>query len=169
MSLLSTRIDYAKHCFRGQADIRNLSFFSKMTVLNKEMEIQLENLISKLKRSQIKGSFEVTIEIIKLFKIIIAGGRWNELSDLIEIANEMNRRTKAAQPIEFAIDSTMNRIRHLIVEENMEYEAADTEEAFRDYIKPLLLEGLAEFADEVELSISNISNQAFDHIQSRFN
>jgi translation initiation factor eIF-2B subunit beta len=147
-----------------------------ITILNKDLDFQLENLVSKLKRRQINGSFEVTIEIAKLFRIIISGGRWAIPKDLYDICNEVQGRLNNAHQVEFAVDTTMKRICTLIEEENTDYMAQsdsvdelnenDMDEDFRDVVKPLLLQGLTELIDETELSSSNISNQAFDHIHS---
>lgn len=148
----------------------------KQTTLNKDLDFQLEILVSKLKRRQISGSFEVTIEIAKLFRIIIAGGRWNILKDLYDICDEVQDRLNNAHQVEFAVDTTMKRICTLIEEENADYMAQsdsldelnekEMDEGFRDVVKPLLLQGLTELIDETELSSSNISIQAFDHIHS---
>lgn len=143
-------------------------------LLNKDSLIQVENFITKLKRRQIVGSYQVTLETAKLLRNIILGSKWNEINGLLNIVTVVGNELAIAQPIEFAALNTCKRILRIISDEDDELrlrlENSEEEEEpvnFRDEMKALVSQGLSELLDEVEIATQNISSQALEHIHSK--
>ncbi|KAJ3320883.1 Translation initiation factor eIF-2B subunit beta [Boothiomyces sp. JEL0866] len=142
-------------------------------LLNKDSLIQVENFITKLKRRQLVGSYQVTLETAKLLRNVILGSKWNEINGLLNIVTVVGDELAVAQPIEFAALNTCKRILRIISDEDDELrlrmdnsEDEDEPVNFRDEMKALVSQGLSELLDEVEIATQNISSQALEHIHS---
>ncbi|KAJ3275484.1 Translation initiation factor eIF-2B subunit beta [Terramyces sp. JEL0728] len=143
-------------------------------LLNKDSLIQVENFITKLKRRQLVGSYQVTMETAKLLRNVILGSKWSEINGLLNIVTVVGEELAVAQPIEFAALNTCKRILRIISDEDDELrnrmESRDEDDEalnFRDEMKALVSQGLSELLDEVEIATQNISSQALEHIHSK--
>ncbi|KAJ3329672.1 Translation initiation factor eIF-2B subunit beta [Kappamyces sp. JEL0680] len=137
----------------------------------REIESQVELLVGKLKRRQVSGSQEVTIETAKLLRNVIAGSRWNDLESIIAIVKGVQERLAIAQPVEFSSENTARRVLRIIHEEKLEMDRGVREEgdevpSFRESMKNFVIQGISEILDEIETATGHISSQALEHIHS---
>ncbi|KAI9203971.1 uncharacterized protein BJ171DRAFT_507215 [Polychytrium aggregatum] len=135
-------------------------------------------LASKLKRLQVRGSYNVAIETAGLLRKVTSASRWNSLQSLISTIKDVGRRLIAARPIEIAVANIVRRVLYLAREE---YEAlveqhinthgsADTfdlnDRDTMSNFRGILAESIAELVDELTSASANISGQALEHIHS---
>ncbi|KAL1920911.1 uncharacterized protein VTP21DRAFT_11546 [Calcarisporiella thermophila] len=83
----------------------------------RDLTIQIESLIVKLKRRQIVGSFNVAIETAMLMRKVVSQSRWNRVNQIIAIVKDVGIRLMEAQPRELAVGNIVRRVLHLIREE----------------------------------------------------
>lgn len=93
-------------------------------IKDRDLNIQIESFISKLKRNQITGSYDVAIQTSQLFVKIISLTRWSSLEQLSTQISHIGNRLSTAQPREFICGNIVKRILALIREE-MEDEMND--------------------------------------------
>ncbi|KAI9482718.1 MAG: hypothetical protein EXX96DRAFT_647556 [Benjaminiella poitrasii] len=84
--------------------------------LPRALEIQIENLIQKLKRRQIVGSFFVARETAFILRQVVSISRWRDAHVLIDIVTQIGNRLAAAQPNELAIGNIVKRVLKVIRE-----------------------------------------------------
>ncbi|KAI8896116.1 hypothetical protein BC833DRAFT_528674 [Globomyces pollinis-pini] len=142
-------------------------------MFNRDNQHQLDSLIARLKRRQLKGSYHVSLETAKLLRNIIAGSRWNDAESLMNLIDTLNKLIGDAQPIEFATTNTIARILHILKDENHLLEKETLESgmelsdiSYRDCMKNLIFQAIGELIDEIENATTSISAQASDYIHS---
>ncbi|KAJ3035701.1 Translation initiation factor eIF-2B subunit beta [Rhizophlyctis rosea] len=148
--------------------------------MSREINIQIDNLITKLHRRQIIGSFSVSVETARVLRNVVSATRWNTVRQLKLTIKEVGVRVEAAQPIELAVGNIVKRVLHLIEEE---YHALKTEisseniggdknsnnedpddASMKDDLKANFKQGITEMIDELESTRTTIAATAHDHI-----
>ncbi|KAJ3055961.1 Translation initiation factor eIF-2B subunit beta [Rhizophlyctis rosea] len=161
--------------------------------MSREINIQIDNLITKLHRRQVIGSFNVAIETARVLRNVVSASRWNTVRQLKETVEEVGVRLEAAQPIgknrsperdawsgELAVGNMVKRVLHLIYEEYHALQAelreqnpdgdndALTDAEQKDELKAAFKQGITEMIDELESSRTTIAATAHDHIHSKY-
>ncbi|KAG2178078.1 hypothetical protein INT43_003331 [Umbelopsis isabellina] len=85
-------------------------------VLSKALESQVEDFISRLKRRQIVGSYEVAKETAIILRQVVSTTRWSDASVLVHVITDLGRRLVAAQPKELAVGNIVRRVLKIIRE-----------------------------------------------------
>ncbi|CAO3664168.1 unnamed protein product [Umbelopsis vinacea] len=85
-------------------------------VLSKQFNAQVESFISRLKRRQIVGSYEVAKETAIILRQVVSTTRWSDASALVQIITDLGRRLAAAQPKELAVGNIVRRVLKIIRE-----------------------------------------------------
>ncbi|RUS28302.1 translation initiation factor eIF-2B beta subunit [Jimgerdemannia flammicorona] len=106
----------------------------------KNLDAQIENFISRLKRRQIIGSYEVAKETAQILRQAVSTTRWSQASTLLSVIKDVGRRLVAAQPREQAVGNIVRRVLKIIREtiretdlsEDVEYAPAAAEEDSND-------------------------------------
>lgn len=81
----------------------------------------VENLIFKLKRRQIVGSWNVSTETLLVLRQIVSVSKWNNVRALLEDITHIGHRLVTAQPQELAVGNIVRRVLHMIREEYKVY------------------------------------------------
>ncbi|KHN96550.1 translation regulator GCD7 [Metarhizium album ARSEF 1941] len=84
------------------------------------LEAAVENLISLLKRRQIRGSEACAVVTAQMLLQVVARTRWQEVDGLIDNVTRIGRRLVEAQPKELVIGNIVRRILALIRDEAAE-------------------------------------------------
>ncbi|KAJ3133519.1 Translation initiation factor eIF-2B subunit beta [Physocladia obscura] len=131
------------------------------------MNTVVQNLVDRLRRRQVAGSFRVALETAKVHAIIVRGSRWTDAADLAASIAVKGALLQAAQPVELAATNITNRVIGLIREEERNLIADSGAASFnRDDLKNNVIDAIKEMTDEIENSVANISSQALEHIHS---
>jgi len=85
-------------------------------VLSKALEAHVESFISRLKRRQIVGSYEVAKETAIILRQVVSTTRWSDATVLIQIIKDLGSRLSAAQPKELAVGNIVRRVLKIIKE-----------------------------------------------------
>ncbi|KUJ15688.1 translation initiation factor-like protein eIF-2B subunit beta [Mollisia scopiformis] len=97
----------------------NLTVFKK-SLKAASVETSIENLISLLKRRQIKNSRPCAMATAELLRIVVARDRWTDLGKLIAHIQDVGRRLVEAQPRELAVGNIVRRVLGMIRDEGNE-------------------------------------------------
>ncbi|KAI8333061.1 hypothetical protein BC941DRAFT_434989 [Chlamydoabsidia padenii] len=100
-------------------------------MLNQQLETSVENFISRLKRRQVIGSYEVAKETAVLLRQAVSTTRWRNVDTLLDTITELGRRLAAAQPKELAVGNIVRRVLKVIREVargELETDAIDMED-----------------------------------------
>ncbi|KAG6001943.1 hypothetical protein E4U21_003624 [Claviceps maximensis] len=84
------------------------------------LEAAVENLISLLKRRQIRGSEPCAIATAHILLQVVARSKWHDVDGLIDNVSRIGRRLVEAQPRELVIGNIVRRILALIRDEAVE-------------------------------------------------
>ncbi|KAG6115023.1 hypothetical protein E4U13_003073 [Claviceps humidiphila] len=84
------------------------------------LEAAIENLISLLKRRQIRGSEPCAVATAHILLQVVARSKWHDVDGLIDNVSRMGRRLVEAQPRELVIGNIVRRILALIRDEAVE-------------------------------------------------
>ncbi|KAK9764917.1 GCD complex subunit gcd7 [Basidiobolus ranarum] len=84
----------------------------------KDLNAQIDHFIARLKRRQVIGSWQVSVETAILLRQVVSISRWNNVDVLLETVKSVGKRLVAAQPQELAIGNIVRRVLRLIREEN---------------------------------------------------
>ncbi|TPX56937.1 S-methyl-5-thioribose-1-phosphate isomerase [Powellomyces hirtus] len=143
----------------------------------KDIELQVDDLIAKLRRRQTVGSYNVAIATSRLLLKVVSASGCNDVRQLSAEVNHVGSLLQAAQPIELGVGNMVKRVLHLIREEHLIYtksrasESSDTEaDAVKDFRRNFVADvkqSIEEMIDELENTNANISNQAWEHIHSK--
>ncbi|KAH9245150.1 hypothetical protein BASA81_017372 [Batrachochytrium salamandrivorans] len=95
--------------------------------LSRDVEFQVDALVTKLNRRVVVGSLPVALETIRLLRTVIGGSRWEDAKALKDTIMEVDARLERAQPIELSVSSISKRVLQLISEEGtaLDMEASD--------------------------------------------
>ncbi|KAI9292479.1 translation initiation factor eIF-2B beta subunit [Neoconidiobolus thromboides FSU 785] len=152
---------------------------------SRDVPALVENLVARLKRRQVVGSWNVSTETLIVLRQVISVSKWNNVKALIADISQIGQRLIAAQPQELAVGNIIRRVLHMIREEYKVY-VKDFEEDEEDKqlsavdrlslnedsknnsvpFKPTIIQGIAEMLDEQENMYVNVSSQALEHIHS---
>ncbi|KAG0170174.1 Translation initiation factor eIF-2B subunit beta [Apophysomyces sp. BC1034] len=80
------------------------------------LETQVENFISRLKRRQVIGSYEVAEETAIILRQAVSTTRWKDVDILLDMITEIGGRLAAAQPKELAVGNIVRRVLKVIRE-----------------------------------------------------
>ncbi|KXS20883.1 translation initiation factor eIF-2B beta subunit [Gonapodya prolifera JEL478] len=154
---------------------------------------QIESLILKLRRRQLRDSTEIALQVTWVLRSVIASTRGNHADALLDAVRAVGRRLELAQPTEVVVGNIVRRILYLIREEChvIEQEQAASTGARRpgegdstyfigdapttastDYtknlsdLKAIVRDSLKDLQDELETHESRIANEALEHIHS---
>lgn len=89
---------------------------SAINAANK-LEIHVESFISKLKRRQVTGSYNVAIATCQFLMRVTSISRWNTVSEFIKVIRSVGKRITDAQPREFAAGNIIRRVLAIIRDE----------------------------------------------------
>ncbi|KAG6015614.1 hypothetical protein E4U54_003237 [Claviceps lovelessii] len=84
------------------------------------LEAAVENLISLLKRRQIRGSEPCAVATAHILLQVVARSKWHDVDGLIDNVSRIGRRLVEAQPRELVIGNIVRRILSLIRDEAAE-------------------------------------------------
>ncbi|GAB0138358.1 hypothetical protein EsDP_00006593 [Epichloe bromicola] len=84
------------------------------------LEAAVENLISLLKRRQIRGSEPCAVATAHILLQVVARSKWQDVDGLIDNVSRIGRRLVEAQPKELVIGNIVRRILALIRDEAVE-------------------------------------------------
>ncbi|KAG5975856.1 hypothetical protein E4U55_007560 [Claviceps digitariae] len=84
------------------------------------LEAAVENLISLLKRRQIRGSEPCAVATAHILLQVVARSKWHDVDGLIDNVSRIGRRLVEAQPRELVIGNIVRRILSLIRDEAVE-------------------------------------------------
>ncbi|MCJ1355378.1 MAG: GCD complex subunit gcd7 [Icmadophila ericetorum] len=117
------------------------------------VESAIENLISLLKRRQIRGSRSCAIATARLMRRVVAGYQITDIQKLIERVSQVGQRLTAAQPREIAVGNIVRRVLGVIREEAEENRDGDnsamsesTESRPQTPIRPGLISSISTFS-----------------------
>ncbi|KAF4637839.1 hypothetical protein G7Y89_g254 [Cudoniella acicularis] len=97
----------------------NLGVFLK-SLKTQQLESSIENLISLLKRRQIKNSRPCAIATAHLLLRVVAKFRWTDIGKLLERIREVGQRLIEAQPREMVVGNIIRRVLGMIRDEAKE-------------------------------------------------
>ncbi|CAG8974213.1 hypothetical protein HYALB_00007376 [Hymenoscyphus albidus] len=97
----------------------NLSVFKK-SLRAQSLESSIENLISLLKRRQIKNSRPCAIATAELLLRVVARFRWTDIGKLLARIQEVGQRLIQAQPREMVVGNIVRRVLGMIRDEAKE-------------------------------------------------
>ncbi|KAJ8654343.1 hypothetical protein O0I10_010039 [Lichtheimia ornata] len=80
------------------------------------LEAQVENFITRLKRRQVIGSYEVAKETAVILRQVVSMSRWRDADTLVDIIRDLGGRLTAAQPKELAVGNIVRRVLKVIRE-----------------------------------------------------
>jgi translation initiation factor eIF-2B subunit beta len=87
------------------------------TPASKDVSVQVDTFIEKLKRRQISGSYKVALETCQLLMRVISAARWNHPDQLILQIRQLGKRLENAQPREFSCGNVIRRVLAIIRDE----------------------------------------------------
>ncbi|KAM3161077.1 Translation initiation factor eIF-2B subunit beta [Lachancea thermotolerans] len=90
--------------------------------MSSDINVTVASFIDRLKRRQIYGSYQVSLETLQLLKRFVSAARWTNINDLISQLRALGSRLAKAQPTEFTCGNIIRRVLALIrdeVEEEM--------------------------------------------------
>ncbi|SCU85689.1 LANO_0C05006g1_1 [Lachancea nothofagi CBS 11611] len=90
--------------------------------MSTDINVVIASFIDRLKRRQISGSYQVSLETLQLLKRFVSAARWSSVEDLIAQLRDLGTRLGKAQPTEFTCGNIIRRVLALIrdeVEEEM--------------------------------------------------
>lgn len=90
---------------------------SSTTSAANKLEILVDTFISKLKRRQVTGSYNVAIATCQFLMRVTSISRWNSTKELISILHSIGKRITDAQPREFATGNIVRRVLAIVREE----------------------------------------------------
>ncbi|KAI8149260.1 hypothetical protein BJV82DRAFT_587307 [Fennellomyces sp. T-0311] len=111
-----------------------------MTLPN-SLEAQVENFITRLKRRQVIGSYEVAKETAVILRQAVSMSKWRDADALIDIIRDLGGRLAAAQPKELAVGNIVRRVLKVIrevvrgeLDDMMDNDEYDDEDSYSDGI-----------------------------------
>ena len=102
---------------------------SAINAANK-LEVLVESYISKLKRRQVTGSYNVAIATCQFLMRVTSISRWSTANEFIELIRGIGKRVTESQPREFAAGNIVRRVLAIVRDElNMTSTKASTDSA----------------------------------------
>lgn len=110
----------------------NLGVFLK-SLKTASLESSIENLISLLKRRQIKNSRPCAVATAHLLLRVVAKFRWTDIGKLLQRIQEVGRRLIEAQPREMVVGNIVRRVLGMIRDEAKEDRTEDGSDSASNY------------------------------------
>ncbi|EPZ33256.1 nagb/rpia/CoA transferase-like protein [Rozella allomycis CSF55] len=98
----------------------------------KQVQRVVEAFNTKLKRREIKGSWNCGVETAKLLRLVVSITRWNNASTLMQIIKDVGKELVKAQPTEIVVGNIVRRVLHIIREEYLDDGEEDEFMAYGD-------------------------------------
>lgn len=89
---------------------------SAINAANK-LEVLVESYISKLKRRQVTGSYNVAIATCQFLMRVTSISRWSTANEFIELIRGIGKRVTESQPREFAAGNIVRRVLAIVRDE----------------------------------------------------
>ncbi|CEP63322.1 translation initiation factor eIF2B subunit beta LALA0_S07e07492g [Lachancea lanzarotensis] len=102
-----------------------------------DINVAVASFIDRLKRRQVSGSYQVSLETLQLLKRFVSAARWSGIDDLIAQLRELGLRLGKAQPTEFTCGNIIRRVLALIRDE-VEEEAAQHNQQLQVTTEPMI-------------------------------
>lgn len=164
-----------------------------MSSNNSDINVTIDSFIDRLKRRQISGSYNVSLETLQILKRFISAARWSHINELIEKIRELGNRFEKAQPTEFSCGNVIRRVLAIIrdeVEENLRTsnttttepmissmfnllqkpvaaQVKPTQEHPKADIRQVVIQGIKDLIDEITNIDDGIQQIAIDLIHDR--
>ncbi|KAH3903256.1 related to Translation initiation factor eIF-2B subunit beta [Saccharomycodes ludwigii] len=84
---------------------------------NNDINVQINAFIDKLKRRQIQGSYEISLETLQLLKRFIGFIKFSSIDELFTKLSQLGYQLEKAQPREFSCGNMIRRLLYIIKEE----------------------------------------------------
>eukprot|EP00698_Gefionella_okellyi_P006600 TRINITY_DN15922_c0_g1_i1.p1 TRINITY_DN15922_c0_g1~~TRINITY_DN15922_c0_g1_i1.p1 ORF type:complete len:407 (+),score=74.42 TRINITY_DN15922_c0_g1_i1:72-1223(+) len=107
------------------------------------MDTNIDQFITKLKRRQIKGSFEVARHTFKLLRELVGQSKARDKASLVQYIRAVGERLTNACPAEIALYNMVKRCVHIIHDEDLAQRSAEpvsaqqTHRSIRSPLQPL--------------------------------
>ncbi|CAI2178066.1 13061_t:CDS:2 [Funneliformis geosporum] len=122
---------------------------------SRDLTVQIESLINRLRRRQVVGSWSVSLETALLFRQVVSVTRWSQVGMLIKLVKDVGRRLVMAQPRGVCIAAL-----------KVKFEEFNGFTLYLLELAPLIISELQEMINELENMYVNIADQAMEHIHS---
>lgn len=98
---------------------KNMSSSTSASAINaaNKLEVLVEAFISKLKRRQVTGSFNVAIATCQFLMRVTSISRWNTPNEFINLIRGIGKRITESQPREFAVGNIVRRVLAIVRDE----------------------------------------------------
>ena len=96
----------------GKSDSINLG-----EILHGKVYDQYNDLIIRLKRGSLVGSYSVAKQTALLLRLVVGHTRWENVEMLIQIVRALGRGLVSAQPVELAVGNIVRRILFIVRQE----------------------------------------------------
>ncbi|KAG9303728.1 hypothetical protein G9A89_018625 [Geosiphon pyriformis] len=80
----------------------------------RDLNAQIESLVTRLRRRQVVGSWSVSLESALLLRQVVSTTRWKEVKNLIKLVKDVGNKLVLAQPRELAVGNIVRRVLRLI-------------------------------------------------------
>lgn len=158
-----------------------------MPSLESEIEGIIETFTNNLKQRKFKGSRDLALNSVQLWKKIIGQMKWQNARELMDKIKEIGKDFQETSPSETVIGNMTRRMLKIVRDEYAmlqkgKQEDSDLQESLQkiltadevdvDYskniplLKPAIMEHIGEFLIELESSEIDISVQALEHIHA---
>ncbi|KAI4495393.1 hypothetical protein M0802_008783 [Mischocyttarus mexicanus] len=153
-----------------------------------EVNKRVLKLVKDINYGEIKGTYNIVIATLSVFKDIINYSEWDTATNLMDIITKNGKYLTESLPLEASIGNMVRRILKIIREEYRSKPKNKTEETdipeslhkiltaerYEDtnydivvpYLKSALIEHINEVEVELEICSENITQQASEHIHS---
>ncbi|AET38607.1 translation initiation factor eIF2B subunit beta Ecym_3099 [Eremothecium cymbalariae DBVPG len=91
---------------------------------SQDINVTVDSFIDRLKRRQITGTYQVSLETLQILMRYVSAIRWSTMNELLEQIRALGNRLEKAQPYEFSCGNVIRRILALIRDEMEEDERA---------------------------------------------
>lgn len=98
----------------------------------KALSGKCDDFVTRLKRRQFAGSFELAQETLKLVRLLVNVKRWKTPAELLQVVRAFGRRLVRARPMELVVGNVVRRVLFAIKEEYFSMLQEAKESAARD-------------------------------------
>jgi len=149
------------------------------------VEGRIQDFITKLKRRQIEGSYNVGKETAEILRLYISKSRFLSINELMLGIKDIGKLINSAQPIEFVVGNIVRRVLYFIRDECLHLTEKDQtriphllgssssqEELFKKPIdntralKNSILASIKDLIDELQNIYRDIAERAIEHIHA---
>eukprot|EP01100_Stratorugosa_tubuloviscum_P000647 TRINITY_DN1141_c0_g1_i1.p1 TRINITY_DN1141_c0_g1~~TRINITY_DN1141_c0_g1_i1.p1 ORF type:complete len:323 (-),score=145.08 TRINITY_DN1141_c0_g1_i1:735-1703(-) len=131
------------------------------TNLDRNLQIQINEVTTKLRRRQLVESYVTASEIIDLLRKVVSSLKWTSANAVIKIVSEVGAQLSAAQSLQLITDNIVKRVICVI-----QSTTSDSDYDSDSDPKSLILEELREMLEEISSIHESICKQAPEHIHA---